>query len=257
MTDMWFSVLGPVRVWRADIEVDLGAPQQRALLALLLVRAGHPVSLSEIVDVLWGERPPASAVNTVHRSIGILRRALEPGLTPREPGRWLVRAAGGYLLDPDADAADLPRFRTLVRRARAGSAVRTFAQALALWQGQVASTVAADVRGHPAFTAVDREYEAAVREAADAALDAGEPAVLLPAVEQAAGRAPLDESLQARLILILAAMGRQAEALQHHAKVRARLAAELGIEPGAELTGARNRLLRRRVPVGAAATEWG
>lgn len=142
----------------------------------------------------------------------------------------------------------------LLARARAAAAVPTFAEALALWRGPVASTVTAGLRGHPVFTAVDREYEAAVREAADAALDASEPAALLPAVEQAAGRAPLDESLQARLILILAAMGRQAEALQHYEKVRARLAEELGIDPGAELIGARNRV--RRVPVGAPATGW-
>src|SRR4051794_15574232 len=99
MADMWFTVLGPVRLWRSGTEVDLGAPQQRALLALLLVRAGHPVSLTELVDTLWPAEPPPSAVNTVHRGIGMLRRALEPGLAARDTGRWLVRAAGGYLLD--------------------------------------------------------------------------------------------------------------------------------------------------------------
>jgi DNA-binding SARP family transcriptional activator len=255
MTDMWFTVLGPVRFWRAGTEVDLGAPQQRTLLALLLVRAGHPVSLAEIVDVLWGGEPPRSAVNTVHRGIGMLRRALEPGLRARDTGRWLLRAAGGYRLDLDADTLDLLRFRLLLARARAAAAadgplaVRTFAQALELWQGPVASTVAPEVRGHPVFTAVDRLYEAAAREAADAALAAGEPAALMRAVEQAAGQAFLDESLQARLILMLAATGRQAAALGRYETVRARLTEELGIDPGTELAGARDRVLRPVRPV--------
>ncbi|MCZ1002904.1 hypothetical protein O1M63_40780 [Streptomyces mirabilis] len=58
---MRFEVLGPLRVRRAERELDLGFPQQRALLGLLMVRAGRPVQVSEIVDVLWASRPPASA----------------------------------------------------------------------------------------------------------------------------------------------------------------------------------------------------
>jgi DNA-binding SARP family transcriptional activator len=256
MADMWFTVLGPVRFWRCGVEVDLGAPQQRTLLALLLVRAGHPVGLTEIVDVLWGDDPPPSAVNTVHRGIGMLRRALEPGLAAREPGRWLVRAAGGYLLDLNADTVDLLRFRMLLARARSAaeprSAVRAFAQALDLWQGPAASNVPPEVRGRPVFTAVDRHYEAAAREAADVALATGEPAPLMRAIEQAAAQAGLDESLQARLILMLAATGRQAAALRLYEKVRTRLTEELGIDPGAELAAARDRVLRPSGPPGCA-----
>jgi len=241
MAEMWFQVLGPVRVWRDDAEVDLGAPQQRTLLALLLVRAGHPVGLAEIVDVLWGEHPPASAVNAVHRGVGLLRRALEPGLTARDTGRWLVRAAGGYRLDVDAGTFDLLRFRLLTEQGRR-------AEALDLWPAPVASTIAHEVRVHPVFTALDREYEAAVRAAVDDALAAGEPRAVLRAVEQAADRAPLDESLQARLILVLAGTGQRAAALVRYEKVRARLAEELGIDPGTELAQARDQVLRRTAP---------
>lgn len=259
MADLWFSVLGPIRVWRcaADhhpggagpagprtVEVDLGAPQQRAVLAVLLARAGHPVGLAELVDVLWGEDPPATAVNAVHRSVGLLRRALEPTLASRGTGRWLVRAGGGYRLAVDAGTVDLLRFRQLLTRARAEASVRLFGQALDLWQGPAAGTVAAEIRGRPVFTALDRELESAAREGADAALAAGEPAVLLRAVELAADRAPLDESLQARLMLLLAGTGQQAAALHRYDAVRARLAGELGIDPGAELVAAWERVLR-------------
>ncbi len=90
---MRFEVLGPLRVRRAERELDLGFPQQRALLGLLMVRAGRPVQVSEIVDVLWASRPPASAPNAVRRYVGALRRLLEPGLPPLGALAVVCRAA--------------------------------------------------------------------------------------------------------------------------------------------------------------------
>ncbi|MBB5867568.1 DNA-binding SARP family transcriptional activator/tetratricopeptide (TPR) repeat protein [Allocatelliglobosispora scoriae] len=250
---LWFTVLGPVRAWRGDAEIDLGAPQQRAVLALLLVRAGQPAGIAEIVDTVWGQDPPATAVNAVHRSIGLLRRALQPELTARDSGRWVVRSAGGYRLDVDADTVDLLRFRRLMTQARTAiadgrPAAAQLAQALELWQGPIADGIGADVRCQPVFTAVEREYLAAARAAADLATATGEIETLLPAVEQAADRAPLDEPLQARLILMLAASGHQAAALDRYQAVRGRLADELGVDPGAELSAARDEVLRPPSP---------
>jgi DNA-binding SARP family transcriptional activator len=248
MANMWFTAMGPVQVWRDGAEVDLGAPQQRAVLAVLVVRAGRPVSLAEIIDTLWWEAPPATAANAVHRSVGLLRRALEPGLTARSAGRWLVRAGGGYRLDAGEGAVDVLRFRLLIDRARsvaatdAPAALALCAEALQLWQGPAAATLTAEVRGRPVFTALDRECEAAAGEAADVALTAGHPGRLLGAVEVAAGRAPLNESLQARLMLMLAATGQQAAALRQYAQVRARLAEDLGVGPGPELVAAEERV---------------
>lgn len=88
------QILGPLRVWRDGIEVDAGSRLQRCLLALLLARGGNPVSMSEIVDLLWGEDAPLSAVNTVHKYVGALRileprRSSMPGLgwTRHSPAR--------------------------------------------------------------------------------------------------------------------------------------------------------------------------
>ncbi|GAA4256389.1 hypothetical protein GCM10022255_068990 [Dactylosporangium darangshiense] len=245
-----FSVLGPVRVWRGDDEIDLGSPQQRALLALLLVRAGEPVGLDVIVDVLWGVDPPNTAVNVVHRHVGVLRRLLEPQLAVRAPGRWLLRSAGGYRLVCVAGDVDVLRFRALIQRARhttatdAGRAATMFAEALELWHGVCAAGLDAEVRAHPVFAACEREFLTAVREAADAGLPAGLAHRLLPVLQEAAVRAPLDEPVQARLVLALAQAGQQAEALAVAQRVRARLADDLGIDPGAELTAAYTAVLR-------------
>ncbi|MGW6923894.1 BTAD domain-containing putative transcriptional regulator [Streptomyces sp. NPDC054950] len=245
-----FAVLGAVRVFRGDAELELGGPQERAFLALLLVGAGRPVAVSEIVDVLWGAAPPRSAVNVVRRHVGSLRRLLEPGLAARAEGRRLVRDAGGYRLVTDGDSSDLLRFRVLCEEGRRiadrspAQALELLTEALSLWRGPLAVGIPAQARAHPAFDAVDRELPAAVRLAADAALRAGRPDVVLADLRQAAARHPLDEPLQAGLLLALAAAGHRSEALAAYEAVRARLAEELGIDPGAVLRDARDTVLR-------------
>jgi DNA-binding SARP family transcriptional activator len=247
-----FTVFGAVRVWRGSTELELGPPQQRAVLALVLARGGQPTSLGELVDLLWAAAPPASAVNIVHRYVGALRRVLEPGLPPRAAGRWLVRHGSGYRAAADAEALDLLRFRELVGQARktaasgqSADAVPLFATALALCQGPCAGDLTA-VRAHPAFTAVDQECLTVVREAADVALGAGLADQLLPALRQAADRDPLAEPVQTRFMLALAAAGSQAEALAVYETTRARLAEHLGLDPGAELREAHGRVLRQQ-----------
>jgi DNA-binding SARP family transcriptional activator/tetratricopeptide (TPR) repeat protein len=247
---MRFTVLGAVRAWRGEDELRLGPPQQRAVLALLLTAGGQPVGLSELVDLLWAADPPSSAANIVHRYIGTLRRVLEPGLPPRAAGRWLVPHAGGYRLAADADTLDLLRLRQLAGQAAAasqpGRAVALYLDALGLCPGRCAGDLAA-VRGHPAFTAVDREYLALAGQAAEVALAAGLAVPVLPALRRAAEQDPLAEPLRARLMLLLAAAGHQAEALAVYESTRAALAEELGIDPGAELRDAHRRVLRQQV----------
>jgi len=241
---MRFTVLGPVRAWRGEAEADLGGPQQRALLALLLAAGGRPVGLAGIVDALWGEDPPASAVNVIYRYVGGLRRLIEPDLPTRDAGRFLLASAGGYRLEVTADSLDLLRFRELAERGRAESSPEWYAQGLELWQGPAAAGIGATVRGHPMFAALDREHLAAAQAAADLALATGAADRLLPAVRFAADLAPLDESMQARLVLRLGAAGQQAAALGAYRRIATRLVDELGIDPGEELTAARDTVLR-------------
>ncbi|WP_326559769.1 AfsR/SARP family transcriptional regulator [Micromonospora sp. NBC_01796] len=254
------TVLGPVRLWRDGTEVQLGAPQVRALLAVLLAQVGTPVSLAEIVDVLWGQDPPATATNAVHGHVGALRRLLEPSLGAREHGRWLSRSAGGYQLAGDAESVDLLDFRRLLGQARAavaagrdGAAVAHFVAALRLPQGPCAANVSATVRSHPIFGGLERECLAGVREAADCALRAGRAAELVAGIQRIAERFPLDEPLQARLILLLAASGQQAQALALFGRVRTALVDDLGIDPGAELRAAYEAVLRQQHGTGTAA----
>ncbi|MFG2570946.1 tetratricopeptide repeat protein [Streptomyces sp. NPDC048567] len=249
---MHFQILGPVRVRQGASDVRLGPPKQRALLALLLAHAGQPVPMHGIVDALWRTDPPATAVNVIHRHVAALRRLLEPGLRSGTASSRLVRASGGYGLHAAGDELDLLQFRTLRedahRSAQQGDrvkAVELLVGALDLWRGPAASGIPPEVRALPVFTAIDDEHVIAVKEAAAYAPTAGAALAerVLVTLRQAASHHPFDEALQARLIEVLAAAGRQAEALETYQVARAYIADELGLEPGPELREAQRGAL--------------
>ncbi|MEV4830688.1 BTAD domain-containing putative transcriptional regulator [Micromonospora sp. NPDC049257] len=247
-----FAVLGPVQVWRDGEELDPGPRQQRLILALLLARAGRPVGITDFVTLLWDERPPRSAVNIVHLHLGSLRRLFEPGLRPRASGRWLVGDPAGYRMMVDASGLDLLRFRDLVRRARTtddpAEALAAYVRALELSRGPCAG--APDLISRPVvdFEAVDNEYADLVGEATDLALRAATARVVLPMLRRVATQRPLDEAVQARLLLALSATGQQAEAVARYQELRGRLSGDLGIDPGRELQEAYRQVLRRGAP---------
>ncbi len=92
------QVLGPLRAWRGGGELELGARRQQAVLGMLAMRANQAVSSGELIDAVWGERPPATALNSVHTYVAGLRRVLEPHRTHRAPGHTLLASGPGYLL---------------------------------------------------------------------------------------------------------------------------------------------------------------
>ncbi|MFE7752098.1 BTAD domain-containing putative transcriptional regulator [Streptomyces sp. NPDC057428] len=247
-----YSILGTVRAMRGDSELDVGPPKRLALLSLLLLRAPGPVSLSDAVDVLWDDEPPASAVNVVHRHIGALRRILEPGLRSRTDAEHLSRAADGYRLLADTSTSDLLRFRDLRARARLAAqsgdpaqAATDFIEALRLWRSPVVAD-GTPVAWHPVFTSVGHEFVATAKEATDVVLRAA-PALteeVLSVLRSAVEDHPFDEAIHTRIIAALAATGRQAEALKQFEGIRRTLADELGVEPGPALRAARRHFLQ-------------
>ncbi|MEV6506747.1 BTAD domain-containing putative transcriptional regulator [Streptomyces sp. NPDC051642] len=250
-SELRFEILGSLRAWRGDIEIGLGPAQQRTLLAALLARAGRAASIAELTDLLWPERAPKSAVNLIYNYVGDLRRHFEPDLSRNQESRWLVRDSGGYRMRVGPDTLDLLRFRAYAAEARDAAkrpddpdALGYFVRALALWNGRCADLF----RGGGAttasyFTAIDSEYLALLREAADVALGSGGAARIVPVLREAAARDLLDEGLQARLMLLLASLGRQAEALRLFLDVRSHLAEEVGVDPSEELRNAYQQVL--------------
>jgi DNA-binding SARP family transcriptional activator len=111
--DVRFAVLGPVRAWRDETKLDLGQPQQRAVLAALLVREGAQATLAELIDGVWGDEAPAASTRAIRVYVYRLRQVLGSA----GPGH-IRSAGGGYLLESDPQLCDMTRFTHLVSRAR-------------------------------------------------------------------------------------------------------------------------------------------
>ncbi|MFD6751354.1 AfsR/SARP family transcriptional regulator, partial [Streptomyces anthocyanicus] len=91
-----FSLLGPLRAWRGGTELVLGPPQQRAVLAVLLLRGGRAAGVGELVDGVWGHTPPSGAVPMLRTYASRLRKELEPARPAGAPPRLLVSVGDGY-----------------------------------------------------------------------------------------------------------------------------------------------------------------
>ncbi|MFI5934058.1 BTAD domain-containing putative transcriptional regulator [Actinoplanes sp. NPDC051494] len=248
------EILGALRVWLGDTEVDAGPRQQRCLLAVFLALEGRPLGVTELVGLLWGDDAPASAVNVIHKYVGALRRMLEPGLAPRSTGSYLLRHGSAYLFSLGTAQLDLSTFRTLVAAAtdevaagRPDAALDRYTEALRLWHGPAGDSLADSAAATAAFASIDGEFQDAAIAAAAVANTLVQDARVLAALRLAASMGRFHEPVHAGLMIALAAAGHQAEALALYRTIRERLADELGIDPGTELQAAHRRVLTQTV----------
>ncbi|WP_045739678.1 ATP-binding protein [Actinoplanes rectilineatus] len=249
--ELSLRILGPLQIVYAGVQVPLPPRQQASLLALLLAREGRPTDVSTLVELIWGHDAPASAVNSLQKYVGTLRRIMQPGLPARDPGTYLRRERHGYLIAAGPGTLDLARFRELVSHAaslladgRPEAALDAYTEGLGLWRGPVAEGLRNDgTAAASVFAALDGDFLDTCVRASELATSLGRPDRVLRALRMAAAMAPLNEAVHAGLIVSLAAAGQQAEALVVFGTVRARIAEELGVQPGPALSAAHRRVL--------------
>ncbi|MEV6184092.1 winged helix-turn-helix domain-containing protein, partial [Streptomyces sp. NPDC052015] len=94
-----FGVLGPVRAWHGEKALSTGSPQQRALLAALLLREGRTATAGELIDALWGDEPPSQALAAVRTYASRLRKVLPAGVMVSESGGYAIRGLPEEALD--------------------------------------------------------------------------------------------------------------------------------------------------------------
>jgi DNA-binding SARP family transcriptional activator/transcriptional regulator with XRE-family HTH domain len=253
---LWVRVLGQLGIWRDGVSTGVVTPGQRAVLGLLAVSGGALVHREVIVDALWGERPPATAVNLVQAYVSRLRRRLDPGPPTRGRGGLLVSAGASYRLEVTADELDFLAFGEVVAQARAArqrgdlaTACGCSEEAVGLWHGEPLADVDL-LRGHVVVAELARQQAAAVMEYAEVACALGRPQDVLPHLQALTWREPLNEQAHGLLMIALAASGQQAAALQVFADLRNRLDEQLGVYPGAAVTDAHARVLRQDLPPG-------
>jgi DNA-binding SARP family transcriptional activator/pimeloyl-ACP methyl ester carboxylesterase len=219
-------MLGPLEARHAGAPLVLGAPRQRALLARLALEPGRTVSVDALVDALWGEDPPATAVKMIHVAVSQLRKVLPAGA--------LQTRAPGYVLHA---TTDLQRFEELRARGR-------LREALALWRG-VPLAEFAEPFAQREGARLEELRLACLEDRIDKDLDAGALGGLVAELEAVVAAHPLRERPRRQLMLALYRSGRQAEALAAYRDFRAALDGELGIEPSAQLRALELSMLRQ------------
>jgi DNA-binding SARP family transcriptional activator len=232
-----FRILGPLEVRNEQAAIALGGPRQRALLVALLLRAGRVVPTEQLIDELYGENPPKTAITAVQNGVVALRKALGPDV--------LVTRSPGYLLDVSPEQIDARRFELLLadaRNASPGERRTLLLRALALWRGPPLAEFAFEAWAETDARRLDDLRLAAVEERIGADIELDRAADVVAELDALAREHPLRERVWELRILALYRAGRQADALEAYTVIHRELA-ELGLAPGHRLKELQSKIL--------------
>ncbi len=251
---MEIRILGRVEIVDDGRATAIASRRQRALLALLVVHGGRPVSTERILDALWGDSPPDSGAGSVAFHVSRLRAALETGNRDNHDGnaRGLIATeAGGYSLRIEPDAIDAARFERLAREGHEhlacepAVAAGQLRDALALWRGEAFADLADLAFLQPEIARLHELRLRAFEDRFEADLALGRGREIAGEIASLVAEEPLREHLRAQLMRALYGAGRQADALRVYQEGRHLLADELGIDPSAELQALELAILRQ------------
>jgi DNA-binding SARP family transcriptional activator/pimeloyl-ACP methyl ester carboxylesterase len=238
-------LLGPVDVEIAGHPVPLRSRHARTMLAALAVRAGQVLAAGALVEAMWGDAAPRTALHALHVHASTLRKLLPDDLP-------IIGRRGGYVLQVGPGRLDTDRFEDFVARGRAelssgepDAAAGLLRAALGLWRGSALADVTWE-----RFAESDVRRWAELRLAAEedlveAELAAGRSAAAVGDLETMVGAQPYRERRWGQLMVALYRCGRQAAALDRYREVHRLLADELGIDPSAQLRELQERILRQ------------
>jgi DNA-binding SARP family transcriptional activator len=243
-----FRVLGPLEAWRDGEPIRLGGSRQRALLALLLIRANELVTTDQLVEQLFGEERSDTAVNAVRVAVSRLRRLLDSA----GDGTVLQTRPGGYVLTVDAEQLDAAMFERLLSAGSellaagdAANAAASLREALGLWRGAPLADLAMVEHFQAEIRRLEELRLLAVMERIDADLGLGACDELIVELEGLIASDPLAERLRGQLMLALYRAGRQPDALAVYRELSERLRDELGLEPSRALQQLERSILQQ------------
>jgi DNA-binding SARP family transcriptional activator/tetratricopeptide (TPR) repeat protein len=234
-----FRILGPVELWAAEKQHELGSTKERCLLAVLLLAAGRPVLRDTLIDRVWGENSPAEVAQSLNAYASRLRAALRSAGS--RDGAELRSASQTYSLDVDPEKVDFFRSRNL--RLQASSmlesgddqeAARLLYEAESLWRSEPLAGLTGEWAERTRVS-LDSEYRAMVLELADIELRRGRHSELVGFLLGLVDRYPFDEDIVDRLMHTYYCCGRQVDAIGLYLTTMRRLKIENGVDPGPRL----------------------
>ena len=253
---MWIGLLGSLQVRVDGAAMAVPAARQRALLAVLAVRARELVPTDELAEIVWDGMPPDRAAATIRNYVKRLRFRLGSA------GRQIVTCRPGYRLEVAEDELDLRLFTRLCRDG--GAAVRGgdwaaafggLGQALGLWRGAPFADAGCERLAREQVPPLSELRLQAAEWRAEAGLALGRHAELVGELAGWCAAEPLRERFAVLRMLALYRSGRQADALAAFQQARRMLVDELGVEPGEELRRLHQQILARD-PALAVPAEW-
>nr|MDT0660608.1 AfsR/SARP family transcriptional regulator [Micromonospora sp. DSM 115978] len=249
-----FGVLGPLQVLRDRQSCAPTARLQRVLLSLLLLHGNETLPVSRLVDGLWGDRPPRSAIAALQMYVSAVRRFLTPAWSAtRDTSQHpiLVTEPSGYRLRVTVAQVDLLRFRVLatagrrlLAEGRCGAGAGMIRQALAVWRGPVLPDVVRSGAIERCAVRLDAERLALLQERMAAELCQGRRLELVGELTDLCVQHPLREGFQQQLMLVHYLSGSRAEALAAYRRAHRRMVDEAGIEPGPAMRALQQAILR-------------
>ncbi|MER7333369.1 MULTISPECIES: BTAD domain-containing putative transcriptional regulator [unclassified Micromonospora] len=223
-------------MWQSTGALRLGTPKQRTVLAMLAVQPGRLVTTDELVDELWADDPPRSAVPNVRTYAATLRRIL--GVT-EEGGPFVDRSGGGYRLDLAPDRVDVIRFgteydeaRNLVTAGNLDAAEARLCRAVARWRGPMLGGLPLGPVLTARVAAAEEERLLAGELLAEVRIAAGRPEQAIPLLREHIAVNPLRESAHLLLMRALRRHGDLAGAIAAYQAAADTLRQELGVGPG-------------------------
>lgn len=243
---MGFRILGPLAVIAEGRDFTPTAPKVRQVLAFLLMRRNQVVQVTELIDELWGNRPPESAMTTLQTYIYKLRKdVLDPSALAR-----LYTKPCGYLLEVADENIDVFGFEQLSSQGRLAlessdplRATQLLSRALSVWRGEALAGVSTGEILSAHVTRLEENRLRALEMRIEADMQLGRHQGLISELKVLVFTNPLHESFHADLMIALSRSGRRYEALEVYRRLRSVLIEELGLEPCASLQRLHQSLL--------------
>lgn len=237
-------ILGPLEIVVDGERVDVRGGKQRELLAILLVHASEIVSSDRLIESLWHDNPPPSALKTLQALVSRLRSDLGSASDALETLGYGYRlVVEPERLDAEAFRAGAEEGRRALARGEAEKAAETLRAALALWRGPALAEFRYQDFAQGEIARLEELRLAVQEERIAADLELGRHQELVVELEELVAEHPLRERLRGQLMLALYRSGRQAEALASYDEGRRALAEELGLEPSEALQQLQRQIL--------------